>query len=136
MLGRAEPYERDHFDRHDVGAMPRHAPDRGLFALGAARADRIAHEVDAPAGVEEAEHGLHDADMRLAAGDDDLPPIGEPGLLPRRSLQDIENEQNPDFVPEDFDPDIGLADPRDLVGAQPYEHLPDEAPAPNPAPSE
>jgi hypothetical protein len=66
----------------------------------------------------------------------EVPPIGEPGILPRRSLQDIENEQNPDFVPEDFDPDIGLADPRDLVGAQPYENMPDEAPAPSPAPSE
>ena len=60
----------------------------------------------------------------------EIPSIGEPGILPRRSLQDIENEQDPDFVPEDFDPDIGLADPRDLVGAQPYENMPEEAPAP------
>src|SRR5215207_10114118 len=78
VLGGAEPLEEDHLGRHDLGAVPLQAADRGLLAFGAARAHRVAHEIDAPAGIEEAERGLQHADMRLTAGDHDGPPRLEP----------------------------------------------------------
>src|SRR6478672_3239272 len=51
MLGRAEPFESNHFGRDDLGAVPCQARNRRLLAFRAARADRIAHQIDAPSGI-------------------------------------------------------------------------------------
>lgn len=57
----------------------------------------------------------------------EVPPIGEPGILPRQSLG-----QDAEVLPEDLDPNPGLADPRDLVGAEPFDNPSDEAPEVDP----
>ena len=59
--------------------------NRGLLAFRAPRADSIAHQMDAPFGIEQPERGLHDADVRLAAGDDDVAPTFQPVEKTRRA---------------------------------------------------
>jgi hypothetical protein len=40
-----QPFENDHLCRDDLRVVMRHAMDRGLLVLGAARAERVAHHV-------------------------------------------------------------------------------------------
>ncbi len=67
-----QPFEDDHLGRHDLRAVLFHAADRRLLTLGPARAQSVPDEEDMAAQVEEAEHRLQDADMRLAAGNDEV----------------------------------------------------------------
>ncbi len=77
MLGRAEPFENDHLGGDDLGAVPCQARNRRFLTFRAARGDRVAHQIDAPSGIEQPERGLHDTDMGFAAGDDDVAPISQ-----------------------------------------------------------
>src|SRR5947207_5942504 len=75
VLRATQPLEDGHLGRDDLRAVPFEPPDRRLLALGLPRTDRIPHEINALTRPDQAEHGLHDADMRLAAADDDIGPV-------------------------------------------------------------
>ena len=81
MIGAAQPFEDDHLGGDDLGPVALHAADRGLLRLPHPRADRVLHHDHAPAMLQQAEHGLADADMRLAAADDQL-------AIPRERLEE------------------------------------------------
>ena len=74
----------------DLGAVALEAADRRLLALRLAGAEGVADEVDAAAEVEEAEHGLEDADVRLAAGDHEGRAVREGGLRESRLPAGVE----------------------------------------------
>src|SRR5690242_311883 len=75
VLRASQPLEDGHLGRDDLRAMPFEPADRRLLALSLPRTDRIPHEINALTRPDQAEYGLHDADMRLAAADDDIGPV-------------------------------------------------------------
>ena len=76
MLAVAQPFEHHHLAGHHGGAgVPRPLHGRGLVR-GDAGADGIGDQTHAIAMPQQAEHGLQDADMRLAANDDRFVALG------------------------------------------------------------
>src|SRR5205814_9221885 len=62
-------------DSADSLAEPSEPPDRRLLAHALPRTNRRPHMINALTRPDQAEHGLHDADMRLAAAHDDIEPV-------------------------------------------------------------
>ena len=71
MLAGAEPFEDDHLGGDDVGAELARALGRGEAVVRVARADRVGDPLHGVTRFEQADDGLQDADVRLAAGDDE-----------------------------------------------------------------
>jgi hypothetical protein len=67
VFSRLKPFEDYHLRGHDLGAIPLHSPDRGFLAFWTTRADRVAHDVDAPTCAQQPHHGLKHADMGFAS---------------------------------------------------------------------
>jgi hypothetical protein len=73
-----QPLEYNHLGRHDLRAMAFHPADRRLLALRASRSQGVAHEKDATAMADEAEHSLENADVSLTTGHHYRVVFGEP----------------------------------------------------------
>ena len=58
VLGAFQPLEDRHLRRDDLGAVPLEAANRRLLALFAARADRVAHQKNAPSGRDQPKSGF------------------------------------------------------------------------------
>src|SRR5262249_24985280 len=77
VLRRLQPLKNNHLGGHDLSAMTLHPPDRRLLALVAPRSQGVAHEKDATAIVDEAEHRLEHANVSLTTGHYDRVLFGE-----------------------------------------------------------
>ena len=71
MIRASQPFEQDHFRRHDHGAGALQPSQRGFFALGPARTHGVGDHQDRTPPFQQSRHGLQYADMGLEAGDDD-----------------------------------------------------------------
>ena len=85
MLARSQPLEGDHLDTHDAGTSLPQPVHRQLVVFGRARAAGLCDDPHIQTRSQQAERSLEQADVGLAAGNDD---VGRSRLI--RRMQHVE----------------------------------------------